>query len=142
MSEHPYRFDLPVRVRFHETDRQGHVNFIWHQSYFAMAMADYLKAIDCSYHKLNENGIDVLFVDAHSSFFEACFYDEVLRVHCRVDRVGTTSIRFAFETTAETDDRRVAAGDMTVVLVDAVKREKCPVPDEMRQAISVFEGTG
>ncbi|HUF37454.1 MAG TPA: thioesterase family protein [Anaerolineales bacterium] len=138
-AEPAFRFHLPVRVRYHETDRQGHVNFIWHQSYFAMAMADYLKATGTSYSKLNENGIDMLFVDAHSSFHDACFYDEVLLVHCRVERIGTTSIRFAFETTAEADGRRVATGDLTVVLVDAAERRKRPVPDELRSAIAAFE---
>ena len=139
MAEPGFHFHTPIRVRFHETDQQGHVNFIWHQSYFAVAMADYLKAIGFSYQALNEAGIDMLFVDAHSSFFDACFYDEVLQVGCRVDRIGTTSIRFAFETTAEKGDRRIASGDMTVVLVDAATRTKCPVPEEMRDAIDRFE---
>ena len=135
----PFRFQLPVRIRFHETDQQGHVNFIWHQSYFAMAMADYLKAVGFSYSSLTESGIDMVFVDAHSSFFDASFYDEVLLVHCRVERIGTTSIRFAFKTTAESDGRLVATGDMTVVLVDAEQRKKHSVPEEMRSAISEFE---
>ena len=139
MAEPGFHFHTPIRVRFHETDQQGHVNFIWHQSYFAMAMADYLKAVGFSYSSLTESGIDMVFVDAHSSFFDACYYDEVLLVHCRVDRIGTTSIRFAFETKAEADGRRVATGDMTVVLVDREKREKRPVPDEMRAALEEHE---
>jgi acyl-CoA thioester hydrolase len=139
MGDPAFRFHLPVRIRYHETDLQGHVNFIWHQGYFAMALADYLKEIGFSYAALNETGIDMLFVDAHSTFFDACYYDEVLLVRCRVDRVGTTSIRFAFESKAEADDRLVATGDMTVVLVDRENREKRPVPGDLRAAIAAFD---
>lgn len=135
-----FSFHLDVRIRYHETDRQGHVNFMWHQGYFAMALADYLKAIGFSYQQLNDLGIDMLFVDAHSSFFGPCYYDEVLQVGCRVENVGTTSIRFAFRSVVEAEDRLVATGDMTVVLVDAADRRKRPVPDDLRTALAGKDG--
>ena len=72
------RFFTPIRVRYYETDLQGHVNFIWHQSYFAIAAADYLKAIGWSYDHLGSEGYDLLFVDAHGTYLGPAFYDEVL----------------------------------------------------------------
>lgn len=139
MSEHLPRFFAPIRVRYYETDLQGHVNFIWHQSYFAIAAADYLKAIGWAYDTLAENGYDLLFVDAHGTYLGPCYYDEIIRVHCRVERIGNSSIRFAFSTIAEKGERPIATGDMTAVLISRENREKSTVPDAFRLAVDTYQ---
>lgn len=139
MNESLPRFYASIRVRYYETDLQGHVNFIWHQSYFAIAAADYLKAIGWSYEQLSHEGFDLLFVDAHGSYRGPAFYDEILRVYCVVERIGSSSIRFAFQTIAENGERPIATGDMTAVLVDRQNRQKIPVPAFFRQAVDDYE---
>ena len=141
MNDSLPRFFAPVRVRYYETDLQGHVNFIWHQGYFAIAAADYLKAIGWSYDTLAEQGFDLLFVDSHGTYLGPSYYDEILRVHCRVQKIGNSSIRFAFTTIAENGHRAIATGDMTAVLVRRPDREKTTVPDGFRNAVSAYENT-
>jgi acyl-CoA thioester hydrolase len=139
MSEALPRFFAPIRVRYYETDLQGHVNFIWHQSYFAIAAADYLKAVGWSYDQLGDKGYDLLFIDAHGTYLGPCFYDEVLHIYCKVERIGNSSIRFAFNTIAKEGARQVATGDMTAVLVDKADRQKTSVPESFRKAVTDFE---
>lgn len=129
------RFSTPIRVRFYETDLQGHVNFIWHQSYFSIAVGEYLKTIGWPYARFKEEGYDLLIVDAHASFSGPAFFDETLHVHCRIERIGDTSIRFAFVTRAEDGDRPIATGDLTAVMVDHTTRKKVPVPAAFRTAV-------
>jgi len=139
MSSEDFRFHLPVRVRYFETDRQGHVNFIWHPAYFAMALADYLKTVDYAYQKMNAQGYDMLYVDAHASFHSPCYYDETLHVHCRTERIGNSSIRFAFRTTVPEGDRLIATGDITVVIVDRETMAKTHVPESFRLAAGALD---
>ncbi len=139
MTESLPRFFTPIRVRYYETDLQGHVNFIWHQSYFAIAAADYLKAVGLSYEALSEKGFDLLFVDVHGTFLGPCFYDEILHVHCRLEKIGNSSLRFAFDTRADNGARAVASGDLTAVLVDKNTRKKTTVPDFFRAAVKAYE---
>ena len=41
----PFKFSTPVKVRFNETDLQGHVNFGHHLFYFDVGLTEYLDAI-------------------------------------------------------------------------------------------------
>lgn len=134
MTEPLPPFFFPVRVRFYETDFQGHLNFIWHQAYFSMAIAEYLKQIGFSYAAMNEAGVDMVFVNANCSFHGPCFYEDLLHVHCRVERTGNTSASFGLTTVTAEDGRRVASGEMTVVFLDSQTREKTSAPAPIRDA--------
>ncbi|MBC7360648.1 MAG: acyl-CoA thioesterase, partial [Desulfacinum sp.] len=63
-----YKFYTPVRVRYADTDAQGHVFFSNYLVYFDQGLTDYLKAIDYSYDKLLQDGIDFFYVDAQCSY--------------------------------------------------------------------------
>lgn len=136
MTEQPDlpAFYFPVRVRFHETDLQGHLNFIWHPAYFSMAIAEYLKHIEFSYADMTAQGVDMVFVHADCSFHGPCYYEDLLHVHCRIDHVGNTSLRFSLTTVVQNGERRAASGEMTVVFLDHQTREKTSVPEPIRGA--------
>ena len=133
MDEKLPAFFHPIRVRFYETDLQGHLNFIWHQAYFSMAIAEYLKHVDFSYQQMNSAGVDMVFVNASCSFHGPCYYEDLLHVHCRIHRIGNTSCTFQLSTVIAEDGRRAASGEMTVVFLDHQSRQKIRVPEEIRR---------
>ena len=92
-----YRFSTPLRVRFNETDAQGHVNFAWYLNYFDVALIEYLRALGYSYNDMLEEGFDMLYIDAHTAYKSAAYFDEILQVRCRVGKIGNTSLRFDFQ---------------------------------------------
>ena len=136
----PYPFYSTVRVRFNETDLQGHVNFAWYLMYFDVALVDYLRILGYRYQEIQLDGFDMLYVDAHATYHASAYFDETLRVHCRLGHIGNTSMRFDFQVYAQEEERLVATGEIAVVMILRDSREKVPVPDRLRQAVHLYEG--
>lgn len=138
-STRPYRFSTPVKVRFNETDLQGHVNFGHYLFYFDLALTDFFEVLGYDYPSMMEDGVDMLFVEAHSNYKSPARWPEVLEVKVRVGEIGRRSVRYEFEITSKTDDRVIATGHIVTVMVKKETWEPCPVPDRLRQAIAAFE---
>lgn len=128
----PFPFHITLRVRFSETDAQGHVFFGQYLDYFDTALIEYLRSIGYSYQQMLAEGIDMFYVDSHASYHSPAYFDEALRVHCRIGHIGNTSIRFEFQIFAEADGRDVAMGEITAVMKDHQARQKTRVPKALR----------
>lgn len=136
MVEEPYPFYTTLRVRFNETDLQGHVNFAWHLNYFDVALTGFLNQAGCSYQKMMDDGIDLFYVDSHVVYRSPAYFDENLSVHCRLGRLGNTSLRFDFQIFAKDDERLVATGEITAVTAERESKEPIRIPDRIRQALA------
>ncbi len=134
----PYKFSTQLRVRFYETDAQGHVNFAEYFNYFDVALIEYLRKLDYSYGEMVKEGVDLFYVDAHGSYNAPSYFDEMLSVHCRVGRFGNTSVRFDFQAFGE-DGRLLATGEITAVTAAPDTKAKIRVPERLRQAVAAFE---
>jgi acyl-CoA thioester hydrolase len=131
----PYPYHTKVRVRYNETDAQGHVNFAQYFNLFDLALVEYMRSLDYSYAQMNEAGIDMLYVDAHAAYNSPSYFDEILRLHCRIGYVGNSSVRFEFQIFADGDERLVATGEITVVMAEPGTWNKLPVPERLREAV-------
>ena len=131
----PYPFSTSIKVRFNETDAQGHVNFAWYLNYFDVALTEYLRSIGFSYQQMLDENMDMLYVDAHASYHAPAHFDDALRIHCCAGKVGNSSVRFDFQIFNETDNCLAANGEITVVMADPKTFQKMRVPDHFRQAL-------
>ena len=136
----PYRFSTELRVRFNETDAQGHVNFAWYLNYFDIALIEYLKTLGYAYAQMLADGVDMLYIDAHAAYRAPAYFDDLLRIHCRIGKIGSTSIRFDFQIFNPFAGRLVATGEITVVFARRDTYDKLRVPDVIRQAVAAYEG--
>ncbi len=135
----PYRFYTTLRVRFNETDFQGHVNFGWYLQYFDVAMIEYMRKLDYSYQQMRADNVDMFYVDAHVTYKSPAIFDELLRVHCCTGYIGNSSVRFDFQIFAESDERLVATGEITGVTAVPDTKEALRVPDKLRTAVANYE---
>ncbi len=69
----------------------------------------------------------------HAEFLKVLRFDDEIEVRLRVDRLGTTSITYAW--TISKDGEPHVLGGHTVVHVDAEGRSS-PIPDRIRAALS------
>lgn len=134
----PYKFSTQLRVRFYETDAQGHVNFAEYFNYFDVALIEYLRVLGYGYKKMVNEGVDLFYVDAHGSYQSPSYFDELLSVHCCVGRFGNTSVRFDLQAFGA-DGRLLATGEITAVTAKPDTKEKVRVPEQLRQAVAAFE---
>lgn len=136
----PFRFHTPIKVRYNETDQQGHVNFAHFLSFFDVGLTEYLDRIGYAYGAMLAEGVDIVYIESHCNYDAPAYWPEVLRIHARIGHLGTRSIRFEFEIRAEGDDRRVARGHIVAVSVTKGTLEAHPIPEGLRQAVDRFEG--
>lgn len=136
----PFKFSTPIKVRFNETDLQGHVNFGHYLFYFDVAVTDYLRAIGYPYEVMTADGVDMLYVASKARYLSSAYFDEVLSIHARIGHIGNSSARFEFQAIAGRDGRAVAEGEITVVMVARATRRKISVPLKMREGVAKFEG--
>jgi acyl-CoA thioester hydrolase len=134
-----YSFHTDVRVRYIETDLQGHINFVHHFTYFGVGLTEYMRHLGYPYDKMVADGFDLVFVDAHASFHGPAYYDELLNVHSRIGEIKNTSMRFDFQVVAPPEARLVSSGDVTVVMTDHETRKKIHIPDHFRQLVAEVE---
>jgi acyl-CoA thioester hydrolase len=139
-SEPKFKFFTPVKVRYQDTDQQGHVYFGVYYTYFDEGVEGYLEAIGYSYRQMLADKIDFIFVESHCTYKSSVKWPEVLKVHTRIGHIGRRSLRYEFEIWADADGRLVATGYIAVVTVDRDTFKPQPVPDALRQAVANYEG--
>ena len=136
-----FRFHAPVKVRFNETDLQGHVNFGQFYFFFDVGLTEYLEAIGYDYARMLAEGVDMLYVESHCRYHSPARWPEVLQVYTRLGRIGRRSLRFEFQVHAEADERKVAEGYIAAATVIRASFDPLPVPEALRRAAEAFEQT-
>ena len=135
-----FKFYTPIRVRFNETDLQGHVNFGQYYFYFDVGVTEYFEAIGYDHKTMLNDQTDLLFAESHCNYKSSAKWPERLRVYVRVGHLGRRSIRFEFEVRAEADERLIASGHIVAVTANSDTFEPQLIPERLRQAITAYEG--
>lgn len=88
-----FAFSVPVQVRFSETDMFGHVNNTVPITYFEFARIEYLKSLGMMQTWLAEGGkLIPVVADMQVDFVRQVFFDEMLSVHVKAEKVGNSSV--------------------------------------------------
>jgi acyl-CoA thioester hydrolase len=137
MSEDEFRFKTTVRVRYADTDAQGHVYFANYLVYFDIGTTDYMKAIGYSYEKLLEEGYDFFTVEALCRYRGEAFFDDELQVGAKISNIGNTS--FTFSLGLFRNGVLIADGHIVNVMIDQSSKKPVRVPEGFRKAVEKFE---
>ena len=86
------RFYHQVRVRFADTDLQGHVFFGNYYTYLDEAFMAYLRELGYSWETLGKMGLGVYYVDSGCQFKGRSFFEDELRVHTTISKIGNSSL--------------------------------------------------
>jgi len=85
MSADPkYKFYEPVKVRFNDTDLQGHVYFGQYYSFFDEGIEGYMAAIGYDYQMMLADNTDFLYVESHCSYKSPARWPEIIDVQADV----------------------------------------------------------
>ena len=142
----PFRFRLPVDVRFRDTDAMGHVNNAVYLTYFESARAAYYRAVTGrSFEGIEVEPESIILAHARVDFRAPAFFGERLVVACRATWVGRSSFGLAYRITAAADSPRgagrlVAEGETIQVMFDYATQRSVRIPDELLAQLAAFEG--
>jgi acyl-CoA thioester hydrolase len=132
-----FRFSARTRVGFSDTDAQGIVYYGRYNPYFDLARVEYHRSLGLLHR---DTGGDFVMRANDVEYFAPARFDDELEIHCRVSRIGRTSVTFEFSAHRLPDGELMVTAHQTLVYIDLAGRKAVPVPDEYRAAIETFEG--
>ncbi len=147
MSDGGFRY--PLDVRFFEVDSLGVVFNMWYLGWCDEAMSAFMESIGYGYATLRAGGLDAVLRKAELEWLDSLQAFQHAEVAVRVDHVGTTSFRLAYdihrveisrvgvEQVETPGDRqtRCAHAAITYVCVGIDGRNTVPIPPGLREAL-------
>jgi acyl-CoA thioester hydrolase len=142
----PFRYVLPVEVRFRDTDAMGHINNAVYLTYFEAARAGYYHAVTGrSFDGLRDEPVSLILARATVDFRAQGFFGERLLAGCRTTWVGRSSFGMAYRITADEASshgagRLLAEGETVLVTFDYKSQRPVRIPEMLLAQLAAFEG--
>ena len=108
--------EIPIRVRYAETDRMGLLHHANYFVYFEMGRTELLRARGLSYREVEDAGHLLVIVDIGCKFKRPAFYDDLLTLKTTVTRVTHVKIQHHYQLSR--DGVLLAEGHSTLACVD------------------------
>ncbi len=119
--------DIPVRVRYKETDNMGVVHHSNYINYYEVARTELLRGLGITYREMEARGVMLPVREVHIDYLAPARYDDLLTV--RISMPEMPRVRMVFTHEIYTDSGKlVNRGSVTLVFVDAVTRRPCRAP--------------
>ena len=137
MTEHPTISldDFPARshdkLRYGDTDRQGHVNNAVFATLLETGRVEILRAPTASGGSLTEDGREWVLARLSLDFLGEMLWPGRVEVGTRVERIGRTSV--GMEQALFQEGRLVARAETVIVQTDQQTRRPAPLSDAVRE---------
>lgn len=116
LSQSPLIHTLELRVRYQETDGQGHVHHSNYLNYFEVARTEMLRTWGHSYREMEESGMMLVIVHAECDYQSAAKFDDLLTIETRLEKAKGVRITHQYKITR--DDQIICTGHTTVACVN------------------------
>jgi len=132
------KFMHPMRVRFADTDLQGHVFFGNYYTYLDEAFMAYLRALGFSWQQLGHMGLEIYYIDSGCQIRKPSYFEDVLHVHTCIAKLKNSSLTAAMTIVRENGEL-CASGFITGVMVDTASGQSTRIPDHFRAAVATYQ---
>lgn len=134
-----FRFSIPIKPRYSETDMFGHVNNISYFIYFEQGRADYMEHLELDVQLFNDRYGSVV-ADLECKYLAQVYRKDPLRLHVRVAKLGRSSFEIEYALADAETGQLKAAGRGAMVFIDKIGGSSVPLPESVRNKIAAFEG--
>jgi acyl-CoA thioester hydrolase len=110
--------EVPVRVRYAETDQMGVAYYANYLVWFEMGRSEYCRAAGYPYSRIEEDGFVMVVAEASIRYKKPACYDDELVVRTRMTEVRPRVCRFAYEVVKRGGGDVLAEGETVHVVVD------------------------
>jgi acyl-CoA thioester hydrolase len=129
-------FSKTLRVRYRDTDAQGHMFFANYLVFADEVAGRYMETLGFDWSHPDRFPSLVFTVNVNCDYLHECLSGDLVRVDVAYRKIGNSSARLGFELTREADGQALARGEFTQVFVDRETRRPIPVPDTVRAALA------
>lgn len=132
--------DLPITIRFGDTDPYGVVYFASYFRYCHHGIEEFLRLSGLppeQFFRNQEEGFGLPVVGATCDFMRPAKYGDELRLSVVVLKLKEKAVTFGFRFYPIDGDELVARGQATIVAIDKTWRSRS-LPDRLRKAAAAF----
>jgi acyl-CoA thioester hydrolase len=119
--------DLPIRVRYAETDQMGCVHHANYFVYFEMGRTELLRATGLDYRSIEQRGFYLVIAKANCRFRAPARYDDALVLRTTLTRVTPVRIEHSYQLLRQ--EELLAEGETTLACVDKDGRLQALPPE-------------
>ena len=131
---------VEVPVQWSDQDAFGHVNNAKYLTWFETSRIVYVKQCGMG-HFMDNSKIGPILASATCNYRQQVAFPNDVLVGTRVSRVGQRSFTMEHRILSRDADGVVADGQSIIVMFDYEKQESVYVPEELRNAFDIFEGS-
>ena len=132
-----FKLVVDAQVRFADTDGLGHVNNAVYLNYLEIARVDYLQNV---LGRKDVKDFGVILARAEVDYKSPAFHHETLRVGCKVESLGGSSINMTYRVEDKKTGRLVALAKTVLVAYDYALGRPVRIPQDAREKMEVFDG--
>ena len=126
--------DVPIRVRYGETDQMGHAYYANYLYWFEVARGGWCRARGFTYRSLEEEGLFLPVVEVWVRYRGEITYDEDIVIRIRLAEVKRASMKFDYEVVK--NGEKVTDGYTWHVLMGK-ERKAVSIPDSLKAKMGV-----
>jgi acyl-CoA thioester hydrolase len=123
-----------LRVRYGECDPQGVVYFARYSEFVDIGLTELWRERVSPWDEMVQGGSDMVVAELQLRYRAAARFDDELDIALAIDRLGETSIVFAFR--IERDGDCLVDGTIRQVCIDPATRSKKALPPDVRAALA------
>ncbi|GAA3791633.1 thioesterase family protein [Corallibacter vietnamensis] len=119
--------EIPIRIRYGETDQMGVVHHGNYALYLEIGRTEWLRKKGISYKSMEDNGVMLPVISMNINFKKSILYDDVITVRTQLKRAPSVKIEFNYEIRSETGIVLATANTVLAFVDMKTKRPiKCP----------------
>ncbi len=122
--------DVPVRVRYADTDKMGIVYYGTYPQYFEIGRSEFMRAKGYTYRQFEEMGFHLVVTGIDIRYHNAATYDDLLNVRTSLAEVKSRGLTFHYE--VFNDGVMVVEGHTQHICVN-IGRKPVRIPSEIME---------
>lgn len=120
--------DIPIRVRYYETDQMGIVHHSNYIRYYETTRTEMLREFGTTYREMEEHGVMLPVLDVQSRYLSPAYDDDLLTVRVMLREMPKARMCFEYEIYRENGEK-INIGSVTLGFMNSRTRRACRVPD-------------
>ena len=121
--------DVPVRVRYADTDRMGIVYYGTYPQYFEIGRSEFMREKGFTYREFEEMGYHLVVTNIDIKYLSAATYDDLLSVRTSLSEVKSRGLTFHYRIFK--DGVIIVEGNTKHICVDGGRKPVRIPPDVM-----------
>lgn len=118
--------DVPVRVRYTDTDKMGIVYYGTYPVYFEIGRSEFMREKGFTYREFEENGFHLVVVSLEARYYNTATYDDLLTVRTTVSDLKSRGLTFHYEVLK--GDTLLVKGNTRHICVNAENKKSVSIP--------------